>query len=66
MSDIRDLKLKIIEKILTINNESILNKILQNTNSLSRFNITITHSNSNPIISNEEDETEDLIDLSIP
>ena len=55
---------EIIEKILTINNENILNKILQNTNSLSRFNITITY--SNPMISNEEDEIEDLIDLSIP
>ena len=64
MSVIQDLKLKIIEKILSINNENILNKILQNLISLSRFNITITH--SNPMISNEEDETEDLIDLSIP
>ena len=64
MSTIQELKLKIIEKILSINNESILTKILQTIRSLSRFNITITH--SNPMISNEEDETEDLIDLSIP
>lgn len=66
MSAIQELKLKIIEKILTINNENILKRILQTINSLSRFNITITNSNSNPIISNEEDEIEDLIDLSIP
>ena len=56
MSTIQELKLKIIEKILSINNESILNKILQHLISLSRFNITITH--SNPMISNEEDETD--------
>jgi hypothetical protein len=64
MSAIQELKLKIIEKILSTNNESILKRILQTIKSLSRFNITITH--SNPIISNEEDEIEDLIDLSIP
>lgn len=64
MSEIQDLKLRIIEKILTINNENVLKRILQTINSLSRFNITIMH--SNPMISNEEDEIEDLIDLSIP
>ena len=57
MSEIQELKLKIIEKILTINNENILNRILQTIISLSRFNITITH--SNPMILNEEDENEE-------
>jgi hypothetical protein len=57
MSSINDIKIKIIEKIIQINDESILKRIFDSITSMFKFRIQRV-----PLLQ----QTDDLIDLSIP